>query len=117
MKEFFRYLLCFGFIFAGTMHFLEPAPFLAIYPAGWPLPEAAVALSGAVEIAGGCAFLWPQTQRVAAIVLILLLVAVYPANINMAVNHGRFAEFPLWLLWWRLPFQFFLIWAVWRLRR
>jgi uncharacterized membrane protein len=117
MSNIVRYLLSAGFLFAGVMHFVKPAPFLAIYPEGWPMPLAMIYLSGAAEILGAIGLLVAKTRFAAAVGLILLLVAVFPANINMAVNTDRFSQIPEWILWLRLPLQFLLIFLVWRCRR
>lgn len=112
-----HYFLCAGFVLAGVMHFVKPEPFLAIYPAAWPAAREAVYLSGLAEIAGAVGLAVPKTRYAAAIGLILLLVAVYPANINMAINASKFDQFPAWVLWLRLPLQFVLAWLVWKARR
>lgn len=104
-------------MFAGVMHFVKPAPFISIYPEGWPAAREAVYFSGLAEIAGAIGLLVPATRRPAAFGLILLLVAVFPANINMAVNANKFPSIPQAALWLRLPLQFLLIWAVWRARK
>lgn len=104
-------------MFAGIMHFVKPAPFISIYPQGWPAPKEAVMLSGLAEVLGAIGLLVPATRGVASNGLILLLVAVFPANINMAANAQRFAAIPSWVLWLRLPLQFLLLWAVWRARK
>ena len=66
-----------------------------------------VLLSGVLEIVGGAGLLLESTRRFASAGLLLLLVAVFPANINMLVNEiyleGMVQE--RWLLWARLPFQ------------
>jgi uncharacterized membrane protein len=114
MRNVLRVLLSAGFAFAGVMHFVQPAPFLAIYPQGWPLPLEAVYVSGAAEIAGSIGLCVPQTRRAAAIGLILLLLAVFPANINMVMHANQFPKIPAWILWARLPLQPLLIFALWR---
>lgn len=95
----------------GTTHFTDPAPFVAIVPAVLPAKLALVYISGAAEIAGGLGLLWARTRRAAALGLIALYVAVFPANVNMALHHlplgGR--EVPPALLWARLPFQLVFI--------
>lgn len=104
------------FVVAGTLHFLIPAPYLGIMPPWLPAHAALVAISGAAEIAGGIGLLLPQTRRAAGIGLILLLVAVLPANIQMLLLY-RARGVPWWgelLLWLRLPLQLLLIWGVWR---
>jgi uncharacterized membrane protein len=110
-----RWLLA-GFVtYAGVRHFTNPAPFVQIVPRGWPAPEALVAISGAAEIAGGIGLLVPAVRRPAAWGLIALFVAVFPANVNMAVHHTRLGMgFKPWMLWARLPLQLVLIaWAFW----
>lgn len=104
------------FVVAGTLHFLIPAPYLGIMPRWLPAHAALVAISGAAEIAGGIGLLPPQTRRAAGIGLIVLLVAVFPANIQMLLLY-RARGVPWWgelLLWLRLPLQLLLIWGVWR---
>ena len=111
-----RLALALLFVVAGSLHFVVPAPYRGIMPTWLPAHAALVAISGAAEIAGGIGLLLPQTRRAAGIGLILLLVAVFPANIQMLLlYHGR--GVPWWgelLLWFRLPLQFLLIWGVWR---
>lgn len=102
------------FLFAGMMHLFTPAPFLRIVPPMLPWHHALVAISGAAEILGGVGLLLGRTRRWAAYGLIMLLIAVFPANIYMAVAHNSFSEIPVWLLWLRLPIQFLLIGWVWR---
>ena len=95
------------------MHFVAPEAFRSIVPERLPNPGALVAISGAAEIAGGLGLLLPRTRRLAGCGLVLLLVAVFPANINMALHPdtiGRGA--PEWLLWARLPLQLVLIGCV-----
>jgi uncharacterized membrane protein len=64
-------------------------------------------LSGAAEILGGLGLILPATRRLAAWGLIALLVAVFPANVNMAINHLPLGttHVPAWALWARLPLQ------------
>ena len=72
-----------------------------------------VYVSGVFEILGGLAVLIPKTRKLAGIGLIALLIAVFPANINMALNSQNFPNIPNTLLWLRLPLQFVLIGWVW----
>ena len=71
-----------------------------------------VYLSGVAEIAGGIGLLLPLVRRAAAWGLVVLLVAVFPANIYMALDRVQVTATPLpaWQLWARLPLQFVLIW-------
>jgi uncharacterized membrane protein len=111
------------FITTGLFHLLNPRPFVEIVPSYLPAPEWLVAISGIFEIAGGIGLLVRQTRRLAAIGLILLLVAVVPANIHMLTHHPFFMgkRLPEWLLWLRLPLQPLLMvliwWCVWGRRQ
>ena len=79
-----------------------------------PWPERLVQISGVFEIAGGIGVLIPQFQRAAGWGLIALLVAVFPANLHVALNGWPEMEIAPWILWWRLPLQLFLIaWVYW----
>jgi len=101
------------FIFAGYYHFKNPYMYLEIMPDYLPFPEFLVSFSGVCEIAGGIGLLIPRLRRFASYGLIALLVAVFPANVNMAVNSIDFG-LPHALLWWRLPFQLvFILWVYW----
>ena len=113
MRRFSRGALAALFVIAGTIHFLRPAPYLAIMPPFLPWPAALVALSGAAEIAGGLGVLLPWSRRAAAWGLIALLVAVFPANLQAIASGMNFDGWrvPVWLLWLRLPFQaLFIAW-------
>ena len=100
---------------AGTMHFVVPRSYEAIVPrsiARWK--REAVIVSGAAEIAGGVAMLPHATRRAARWWLLGVLAAVYPANIQMAVNPERYPRLRPALLWARLPFQFLFAAGTWR---
>lgn len=108
-----RIVLAVLFILAGSLHFLIPQPYLSIMPPSLPVPLALVYISGAAEILGGVGLLIPATRVFAAWGLVVLLIAVLPANIHMAVEHSRFASIPLWALWLRVPLQLPLIYWAW----
>lgn len=102
------------FIAAGLNHFRAPSFYLLMMPAYLPAHDLLIALSGVMEIAGGIATLVPRLRRAAGWFLTLLLVAILPANIEMAVHPELFPSVPLWALYLRLPFQLVLIgWALW----
>lgn len=104
------------FVFAGVMHFAYPAAYVAITPSWVPMPFWIVYLSGLAEIAGGIGLLPAITRRAAGIALILLLVAVFPANIRMlstAVATDA-PDFYKLLLFLRLPLQPLLIVWIYR---
>lgn len=103
-------------IVAGITHFIAPNVYVKIVPPQLPYPEAIVYISGFFEILGGIGLLIPLVSQAAAWGLVLLLIAVYPANINMAVNNIHLNNIPdgAWFQAIRLPFQFVLIsWAYW----
>ncbi len=107
-----RYLLGIGFGLAGANHFLNAAFYVAIMPPYLPWPLELVYLSGLAEIGLGALLLVPRWSRAAAWGLIALLVAVFPANLHMALNSGLYPWAPPAALWVRLPLQAVLIaWA------
>lgn len=112
-KNYSCYLLALLFFGAGVLHFLSPGPFMRIVPPYLPASRLLVYLSGAAEIAGGLGLLVPATRRRAGWGLILLLIAVFPANVYMLQTLGAGMAVPLWALWLRLPLQLVLIAWVW----
>ncbi len=115
-KTILRIILALAMTSVGVMHFTSPQPFVRIVPASLPAPLVLVYLSGIAEIAGGIGILIPAVRRAAGLGLIALYVAVFPANINMALNQIQLGNDPMptWALWMRLPFQFvFIAWAYW----
>jgi uncharacterized membrane protein len=97
------------FITAGTLHFLLPEFYLRIIPPFLSHGRMLVYLSGAAEVLGGVGALVPAWRRAAGVGLMLLLVAVFPANAQMLLN-AREAGTSIWneaLLWLRLPLQGF----------
>ena len=114
-----RIVLAALFVFAGTLHFIIPDQYAAVMPPALPMQRALVFISGVAEIAGGIGLLVPRTRRAAGIGLILLLIAVWPANLQMLLNARAAGASPwvqmLFLL--RLPLQLVLIYWVWRASR
>lgn len=104
------------FTFAGLMHFIRPKPYRAIMPPYVPAHNEMVMISGAAEIAGGAGAFFPSLHKGVRWWLIALLVAVFPANLHMALHPGDIKglpEIPRWLLWARLPLQLVAIaWVV-----
>jgi uncharacterized membrane protein len=98
-------------VLAGLNHFIDAAFYLKIMPPYLPWHLPLVYLSGLFEIILGLMLLAAKFTRAAAWVLIALLVAVFPANIHMAVNHDLFPEYSVAALWLRLPLQF--VFAAW----
>jgi uncharacterized membrane protein len=120
-KRVVRILAALAMVSIGIAHFVNPNAFVKIVPkiAPDPWPMVAVLVSGFFEIAGGIGLLIPRVQRIAAIGLVLLYVAVFPANINMAMNDIQPDGFhvPAAAMWLRLPFQIAFIAIAWWLRR
>ncbi len=107
------------FAVSGVMHFVVPNVFISIVPRWLPswMPSARtlVYVSGAAEILGAIGLLNASTRAFAAWALIALLVAVFPANVQMLFD-ARAQEAASWwiaALWIRLPLQLVLIWWVW----
>ncbi len=104
------------FATAGVFHFLTPHRFASIVPPWMPRADLLVAVSGAAELAGALGLAWSPTRYWAGWGLIALLVAVFPANIQMLIGAQQ-SSAPIWwqiVLWLRLPMQPVLIWLVWR---
>jgi uncharacterized membrane protein len=110
-----RILLSLFFLVGGTLHFLSPEAYMHIMPPYLPHPLLLVYVSGICEIAGGVGVLVPRLRKVAGYGLIALLIAVFPANFHMALNHISLlsTNLPDWVLWSRLPLQALLIAWVW----
>jgi uncharacterized membrane protein len=109
-----RLLAAVMFIIGGAMHFILPSTYRKIIPPHFPSPAALVAISGFAEIAFGSGLLIRPLRRTAGWGLIALLLAVFPANIYMAVAPEHVGvKLPSWVLWGRLPLQFVLIGWVW----
>lgn len=110
MYLFFLYLMSGFYMFAGLMHFVKPKMYIRIIPPNFPKPEVLNLLVGIFEIIFGLGLLFDQTRGISAVAIILLLLAVFPANIYM--YHKGAKGIPKWVLLLRLPLQFALIaWA------
>ncbi|HET7119664.1 MAG TPA: hypothetical protein VFI17_00270 [Solirubrobacterales bacterium] len=111
------------FTFTGSMHFLRPRFFEAIVPPSIAArKQEVVAVSGAAEISGAMLVLDAHSRRLGRWWLLALLVAVFPANIHMAVNPEQIRgldlrKIPRWALWARLPLQPLAMLWVWRATR
>ncbi len=108
------------FVLAGVMHFVIPRAYRRIMPPYVPAHMAMVYASGAAEIAGGAGLMVPAQRRRAGWWLIATLVAVFPANLHMALHADEFPKVPggQRALWARLPFQgVFIAWVLSAMRR
>lgn len=112
-----RVVLALAMVGVGTLHFLTPEPFVRIVPPGLPWPEGLVWVSGAAEIGLGALLLIPRARRLASFGLVALYVAVFPANVHMAIAQVQLDPehpAPAWVPWARLPFQaLFIALALW----
>ncbi len=116
LKEILRVFLSVAIIVVGITHFTHPAQYVRIVPPQLPYPTELVYISGFFEILGGIGLLIPFVSVAAAWGLIALFIAVFPANINQALNSIPIEGIPHHpvLYWVRLPFQAVLIaWAWW----
>ena len=113
--------LVFAWFFVGGIgHFVAPAFFMKIVPPQLPYPLALVYISGFFELLGALGLLPAKTRRAAGIGLILLTIAVTPANVYMWLNPQLFPRIPEILLLLRLVLQLALLgliaWATQGLR-
>jgi uncharacterized membrane protein len=108
------------YVVAGVLHFFVPELYVQVVPPVLPAPLVLVYLSGVVEIAVGLGLLSPSTRRAAAWATVLLLLAVFPANVYMATSGVVVEGAPgggdprTIARWARLPLQAVLVaWAYW----
>ncbi|HEY2140487.1 MAG TPA: DoxX family protein [Solirubrobacteraceae bacterium] len=112
-----RGLLGLFFIQAGVTHFVIPGSYERIVPPGWGDPKTLVKVSGVAEVVGGMGVLVPRTRPLAGLGLVALLLAVFPANVYMALQPERFRRIPRWALYARLPLQPLMMRWAWRATR
>jgi uncharacterized membrane protein len=102
------------FVFAGTMHFVIPKTYESIMPDYVPAHRALVYASGVAEIVGGLGAINPRTRKAASKLNVATLLAVFPANLHMAMNPDQYKQVPGGrpALLMRLPAQaLFIAWA------
>jgi uncharacterized membrane protein len=107
------------FVFAGVMHFVIPRTYHKIVPPYVPARKAMVYASGVAEIAGGAGLMLERRRRLAGWWLIATMIAVFPANLHMALNPDDYPDVPggAVSLWVRLPFQgVFVAWILGAMR-
>lgn len=114
MKNISSYIIGTAFIIAGVNHFINPEFYLRMMPPILPAHELLNYVSGVAEIILGVLLFIRKTKVVAAWGLIILLIAVYPANIYMAMEAGKSIDISPIIAYIRLPFQFLFIWLVYR---
>ena len=112
MKKILLYVMSVLYILAGINHFISTKQYVSIMPPWLPWHYPLVYISGVLESVYGLLLLPSATRRLSALLIISLLVAVFPANIQMAVNYYKEHNPYLWLAIVRLPLQFVLLyWA------
>lgn len=117
LKRVLLWLMGVGYVAAGMNHFVSPELYVAIMPPYVPWHLTMVYVSGVVEAGLGVAILVPKTRVLAAWGLIALLIAIFPANLHMALAEPETYDVASWALWLRLPIQGLLIaWAWWYTR-
>ncbi len=117
-KALTRYLFGVFFVAAGINHFINPNFYIRMMPDYLPWHAELVAISGVAEIALGILLLFERWRVAAAWGLIALLIAVFPANVNMTMHPELYPTISQTALWIRLPIQGLLIaWAYWYTRR
>jgi uncharacterized membrane protein len=105
------------FVASGVNHFVNPSFYVAIVPRSLPRPLLLVQVSGAFEVLLGGALLIPRFKRLAAWGLVAILIAVFPANVQMALHPKLYASWSPLLLWARLPLQGLLVAWAWSYTR
>lgn len=101
-------------VVAGAAHFLKTDFYVKIVPDYLPEPLGLVYASGAAAIALGALLFWKKTVPLAACGIVLFLLAVFPANLHLAMHPEILPQIPVWVQWARLPLQIVLI--LWALR-
>jgi uncharacterized membrane protein len=109
------------YIIAGLNHFRDPTVYKALIPPYFHYHDELNIISGALEIAGGILMFFPGSRKAAAYLISSLLLAFIPAHIYLIRMSGCVSEnlcVAAWVAWVRLiPFQFILIWWVWKTYR
>jgi uncharacterized membrane protein len=112
MKKVSLYIMTVFYLFAGVNHFINPQFYLKIMPPWMPYHKELVFISGVFEILFALLLIFQSTRRVGAWCIILLLIAIFPANIQMLLNYIHENNTLLWVAILRLPLQVLLIlWA------
>lgn len=114
MRSLARTILGIAFIVAGLNHFWNPKFYRAIMPPYIPEHGLMVEVSGYAEVILGAMVFIPRWARVTRWGLIALLIAIFPANLHMALNPQQYPQIPHWILWARLPLQpLMMAWVYW----
>ncbi len=110
IKKYGLFVMAALYMLAGFNHFWHPATYLKIMPHFIPWPSFCNYITGCLEVLFGALLLSRKTRSMAAWGLIILLILIFPANIQMALDYRREANPLLWAAYLRLPLQAVLIW-------
>ena len=113
MKNILLYVMAALYIIAGANHFINPGMYLRIVPPWLPGALPIVYISGVCEILFALLLLPHATRHVGAWLVIALLIAIFPANIQMTIDAYHDHSHQLWLSIIRLPLQIVLVWWAW----
>lgn len=113
IRRVLRGLLGVFLVLQGINHFVLDGFFVRAIPSWLPWPMFLVYLSGIAEIGLGVAVLIPRIRILAGWGIVALLIAVFPANIEMALHPEQWPEVSPAILWARLPFQALFVYWVW----
>ena len=118
MKKYFLYGMSAFYILAGINHFISPEFYLEMMPDYLPFHQFLNITSGFTEVLLGLLLLDNHLRTLACYGIILLLIAVFPANIHMLQEalEGTDTRYPIIALWARLPIQFVFIYWAWAVR-
>ena len=109
IKPFSIIIMSLFYIIAGINHFINPVWYIRIVPPILPFKIVIVYITGILEIVLGSLLFFTNTRFIAGWGLVILLFAIYPANIYVALTNGEAMDTTPIIAWGRLPFQFALI--------
>ncbi len=98
------------YVSAGINHFIHPEFYIKIMPLWIPFHDQVIFISGICEILFALFLIFPATRHMAAWCIIGLLIAIFPANVQMMINYTQESNARLWLAILRLPLQILLTW-------
>ena len=117
MRKFSLYSMVVLYTAAGVNHFINPHFYRKIMPPWLGWHNELIIISGVAEILLALLLLFTPTRRIAAWGIIVLLVAVFPANVQMMLNYNKESNPQLWIAIARLPLQLVLIWWAYRVTK
>ena len=107
------YIMASLYFLAGLTHFRNPRIYQRIMPSWMPLHKFVVYFTGGWEMIASVLLLIGRTREFAAWSIIVLLILVFPANIQMAINFKKRQHKYYWMTLLRLPLQALLLWWAW----